>query len=46
MNKIVVSYGGGTNSTALLVGMVNNKIIPDAIIFADTGGEKPETYLT
>lgn len=40
----IVSYGGGTNSTALLVGMVNENIIPDAIIFSDTGGEKPETY--
>lgn len=42
--KNIVSYGGGTNSTALLVGMVNEQIRPDAILFADTGGEKPETY--
>lgn len=42
--KNIVSYGGGTNSTAMLVGMVNENIRPDAIIFADTGGEKPETY--
>lgn len=41
---IIVSYGGGTNSTALLVGMVERDIKPDAIIFADTGGEKPHTY--
>lgn len=43
-NRIVVSFGGGTNSTALLVGMVNNNLMPDSIVFADTGGEKPETY--
>lgn len=40
----VVSYGGGLNSTAMLVGMVRHGIRPDAILFADTGGEKPETY--
>lgn len=42
--KIVVSFGGGTNSSAVLVNMVRLKIVPDAILFADTGGEKPETY--
>ena len=41
---IVVSYGGGTNSTAVLVGMYERGINPDAILFADTGGEKPHTY--
>lgn len=41
---IVVSYGGGTNSTAMLVGMKARGIVPDVIIFADTGGEKPHTY--
>jgi len=41
---IVVSYGGGTNSTAMLVGMKEHGIIPDAITFADTGGEHPHTY--
>lgn len=41
---IIVSYGGGTNSTALLVGMYERCIKPDAILFADTGGEKPHTY--
>lgn len=42
--KIVVSYGGGTNSTAILVNMVKHQIIPSDIVFADTGGERPETY--
>lgn len=41
---IVVSYGGGRNSTAMLIGMWSKGIIPDLILFADTGGEKPETY--
>lgn len=41
---IVVSYGGGTNSTALLIGMVERGIKADLILFADTGGERPETY--
>ena len=40
----IVSYGGGTNSTALLVGLLERGERPDAITFADTGGEKPHTY--
>ena len=42
--KLVVSYGGGVNSTAMLVGMAERGERPDAIAFADTGDEKPETY--
>lgn len=42
---IVVSYGGGTNSTALLWGMYEKGIQPDLVLFADTGGEMPRTYL-
>lgn len=41
---IVVSYGGGRNSTAMVIGMWSKGIIPDLILFTDTGGEKPETY--
>lgn len=40
----IVSYGAGTNSTALLVEMINRKIPCDLITFADTSGERPETY--
>lgn len=40
----IVSYGGGVNSTAMLIGMIERNEKPDAILFADTGGEKPETY--
>jgi hypothetical protein len=39
-----VSYGGGVNSTGLLVGLHERGIVPDAILFADTGNEFPETY--
>lgn len=41
---IVAAYGGGTNSTALLVEMVRLGEPVDAILFADTGGERPKTY--
>ena len=41
---IIVAYGAGTNSTALLVGLHERGIRPDLICFADTGGERPETY--
>lgn len=40
----VVSYGAGTNSTAMLVGLHERGERPDLILFADTGGERPETY--
>lgn len=41
---LVVSYGVGLDSTAMLVAMHQRGIRPDLILFADTGGEKPETY--
>jgi len=41
---IVVSYGGGTNSTAMLILMKRRGERPALIMFADTGDEKPETY--
>ncbi len=40
----IVSYGGGTNSTAMLIECVNRGIKVDLILFADTGGERPHTY--
>ena len=42
--KVVASYGGGTNSTAMLIGCVERGIQVDHVLFADTGGEKPHTY--
>ena len=44
MRRQVVSYGGGVNSTAMLIEMVRRGERCDAIVFADTGGERPETY--
>lgn len=41
---LVVSYGAGVDSTAMLIAMWRRGIRPDLILFADTGAEKPETY--
>jgi 3'-phosphoadenosine 5'-phosphosulfate sulfotransferase (PAPS reductase)/FAD synthetase len=41
---IVVAYGGGVNSTAMLIGMRDKGIQPNLILFADTGAEMPHTY--
>lgn len=42
---LVVSYGGGVNSKAMLVEWrERGGRRPDLILFADTGGERPETY--
>lgn len=41
---IVCSFGGGVNSTAMLIGMHERGERVDLILFADTGGEKPHTY--
>lgn len=45
MNVSLVSFGGGTDSTAMLIEMINrDEPPPHAILFADTGGEHPHTY--
>lgn len=44
MSLVIASYGGGTNSTAMLIECAKRKINVDLILFADTGGEKPHTY--
>lgn len=41
---LVVAYGMGVDSTAMLVEMARLGIRPDLILFADTGDENPETY--
>ena len=41
---LIVSYGLGRDSTALLILLALDGIRPDLIVFADTGGEKDETY--
>jgi len=40
----VLSFGGGVNSVALMVLLVRERLPFDGAIFADTGGEVPETY--
>jgi len=44
MSVEVVAYGGGVNSTALLVGKVQRCERPDLILCADTGSELPGFY--
>lgn len=41
---VVASYGGGTNSTAGIALKVLRKDPIDLVLFADPGGEMPETY--
>ncbi len=41
---LVVAYGLGVDSTAMLIGMQAIGMRPDLILFADTGNEKQETY--
>jgi hypothetical protein len=41
---LAVAYGLGVDSTAMLVEFAARGVRPDLILFADTGGEKPETY--
>ncbi|CAN7761688.1 hypothetical protein LJR039_007126 [Pseudorhodoferax sp. LjRoot39] len=41
---VVVCFGAGVDSTAMLVALRDAEIRPDAITFADTGGEKSATY--
>ncbi len=40
----ILSYGGGVNTTALMIFLVKNRMPLDEAIFADTGAELPETY--
>lgn len=40
----IASFGGGLDSSAMLIELTSRGAIMDAILFADTGGEKEETY--
>lgn len=40
---VVLCFGAGVDSTAMLVALRAAGVRPDAITFADTGGERPET---
>lgn len=41
---VVAAYGAGVDSTAMLLEWINRGLPLDAVLFADTGSEKPETY--
>lgn len=41
---LLIGFGGGVNSIAALILIRDYGLRPDLITFADTGGEKPETY--
>jgi hypothetical protein len=41
---VVVAYGGGTDSTAMVIELVRRRVPIRAILFADTGGELRRTY--
>jgi hypothetical protein len=41
---LVVAYGGGVDSTAMLIGFKQRSIRPDLILTADPGSEKDATY--
>jgi hypothetical protein len=44
MSTVVVSIGGGVNSTGLVCGIYEHGEVMTLNLFSDTGGEKPETY--
>lgn len=41
---VMVSLGMGVDSVAMTIALIQLGRIPDLVIFADTGGERPETY--
>ena len=40
----ILSFGGGVNTVALMVILIRDDAPLDGVIFADTGGETPDTY--
>jgi len=42
--KRVICFGGGVQTTALVILVAQGKEEVDEVVFADTGAEKPETY--
>src|ERR1700726_2054238 len=41
---VLVAWGVGVNSTAMLIELVESGNPPDHVLFADTGSEKAATY--
>jgi hypothetical protein len=44
-SPVLAAWGGGVDSTAMLIEMITRGERVDAVLFADTGAEWPETYL-
>jgi len=44
MAPVICNVGGGVDSWAIAIELVERGEAPDLFIFADTGSEKPETY--
>jgi hypothetical protein len=45
MNRpYIVAFGGGVDSTAMVLGLIEKNEPIDLILFADTGAERPTTY--
>ena len=42
--KTILSFGGGLQTTALVIMIAKGELEVDEVVFADTGVEKPETY--
>lgn len=42
--KHILSFGGGVNTVALMILLIRDGFPLDEVVFADTGGEMPETY--
>ena len=40
----ILSFGGGVNTVALMIVLVDEGFPLDEVVFSDTGGEVPETY--
>src|SRR3546814_10592384 len=41
---VMVSLGMGVDSVAMTIALIQLGCVPDLVIFADTVGERPETY--
>lgn len=41
---VILNFGGGVDSTAMMIGLRDLRMRPDIVIFADVGSEWPETY--
>ena len=44
VERYILSFGGGVNTVALMILLLRDREPLDEAVFADTGGEVPETY--